>query len=159
MLDIIESEEELELMSRGIAAVFRAPIRQYPQQWDDFLIEKRDNPVIEEIGGIDRMLAGIQLRHGHGGIRVDEGLLVDASDPFDVAHVVGVLGTQIAHMLGLDLAKGHLCQCRFKMSPFCRNKMSPDCRFHSERFSGSGCSSSPFGEGPNMPAFRFSLSR
>lgn len=51
------------------------------------------------------------------------------------------------------------CQCRFKMSPFCRNKMSPDCRFHSERFSGSGCSSSPFGEGPNMPAFRFSLSR
>ena len=59
-----------------------------------------------------------------------------------------------------ELAKNQdLCQCRFKMSPFCRNKMSPDCRFHSERFSGSGCSSSPFGEGPNMPALRFSLSR
>jgi len=57
------------------------------------------------------------------------------------------------------LAQGpNQCQCRFKMSSFCRNKMSPDCRFHSERFSGSGCSSSTFGEGPNMPAFRFSLS-
>ena len=58
----------------------------------------------------------------------------------------------------LRLAGGKYCQCRLKMSSFCRNKMSPDCRFYSERFSGSGCSSSPFGEGPNMPAFRFSLS-
>ena len=51
------------------------------------------------------------------------------------------------------------CQCRFKMFPFCRNKMSPIYRFYSEKFSGSVCSSSPFGEGPNMPALRFSLSR
>jgi hypothetical protein len=29
--------------------------------------------------------------------------------------------------------------------------MSPDCRFHSERFSGPGCSSSPFGEVPKLP--------
>ena len=28
--------------------------------------------------------------------------------------------------------------------------MSLDCRFHSERFSGSACSSPPFEEGPTM---------
>ena len=70
---------------------------------------------------------------------------------YDSTGKMGLLNKELERVLGW-------CQCRFKMSPFCRNKMSPDCRFHSERFSGPGCSSSPFGEGPNMPAFRFSLS-
>jgi hypothetical protein len=32
--------------------------------------------------------------------------LIDAPDAFQVAHVVGVLASQIARMLGLDLAVG-----------------------------------------------------
>lgn len=52
------------------------------------------------------MLLRIEFDDGQLAVGVDEGLLVDASHAFDITHIVGVLCTQIARMLGFDLTVG-----------------------------------------------------
>ncbi len=45
----------------------------------------------------------VQFAGGHLAVGVDERLLVDAPDALDSADVVGVLRSQVAWVLGLDL--------------------------------------------------------
>lgn len=86
------------------AAVFGAAIGQDTQQWHVLLLKPGQYPVIEQVGGHQRVLAVIQLGEGDFGVGVNEGLLVDASHPLERADLVGVLRPQLAGMLGLDLA-------------------------------------------------------
>jgi len=62
------------------------------------------NPVIEQVCGSDGMFAGVQVGKSDLSIGFDEGLLVDASNTFDGAHIVGVLRSQVTGMLGFYLA-------------------------------------------------------
>jgi hypothetical protein len=44
------------------------------------------------------MLAGVELGEGNAAVCVNEGLLVDAAQAFDIAHVLSVLGTKLTWM-------------------------------------------------------------
>ena len=56
------------------------------------LIKERKDFVISKICRRNRRLLRVQLRKGHFGIGIDKGLLIDASDPLEIADVKGVLG-------------------------------------------------------------------
>ena len=58
------------------------------------VLEERQHPVVEQIGGGDRRLAVIELGESHLGVGVDEGLLVDAPDPLHVADIEGSCAPQ-----------------------------------------------------------------
>ena len=63
-----------------------------------------DNAVIEEVGGHQGVLAVVELDQGHLGVGVNEGLLVDTADALERAHVVCILGAQVAGVQALNLA-------------------------------------------------------
>src|ERR1700681_2353223 len=71
-------------------------------------IEEGDHAVVQKIGRRDRRLAIIELGASDLGVGVDEGLLVDASDPLQIADIERVLGPTIAWMLTLKFAMGLL---------------------------------------------------
>ena len=48
------------------------------------------------------MFAVIELDHDGLAIAVNERLLVNATNPFDVAHVIGVLASQVARVFGFN---------------------------------------------------------
>src|SRR5262245_37648822 len=104
MIDVLDRKIELILVPLGIAAVLAAAVGQHTYELYVVALEQRDRPVIEQVGRRDRGLAIVELGAGHLGIGVDEGLLVDPSDPLQVAHVERVLGAAIARMLTLELA-------------------------------------------------------
>src|SRR5208282_730682 len=59
-------------------------------QHDAVLLLEGQDPVVEEIGGHDRRLAIIELGEANLRIGIDEGLLIDAADAFQGAHIEGV---------------------------------------------------------------------
>ena len=67
-------------------------------------LEQRDHAVVDEVGGRDRRLAIVELGAGNLAVGIDEGLLVDPSDPLEIADVERVLGPAIARMLAFELA-------------------------------------------------------
>ena len=54
------------------------------------------------------MFTVVELDHDGLAIAVNEGLLVNATNPFDIANIVGVLASQIAWVLGFDFSVGLL---------------------------------------------------
>lgn len=50
------------------------------------------------------MLAGIQFDEGDTAVGVNEGLLVNTAHPFDIPHIVGILGAQVTGVLGFNFA-------------------------------------------------------
>jgi len=59
--------------------------------------------IAQELG---MMRAIVELHEGQLRISIQEGLLVDATDALDRAHVVRILGAEITRMFGLDLPVG-----------------------------------------------------
>src|SRR5437764_11832393 len=55
------------------------------------------------VGRGERILAVLQLHESELAVAVDERLLVDAANAFEVADVVSILRSQIARMLRLNL--------------------------------------------------------
>ncbi len=86
------------------AAVLGTPVGQDGQQTPPLLLEPGQHPVIEPVGGHQRLAAVIQLGEGHLAIGIDEGLLVDPPNPLERANIERILGAQLARMLGLNLA-------------------------------------------------------
>src|ERR1700737_419538 len=71
-------------------------------------VEEGDHAVVQKIGRRDLCLAIIELGARNLGIGVDEGLLVDAPDPLQIANIERVLGAAVARMLALKFAMGLL---------------------------------------------------
>ena len=99
-----------------------APIRQNPRQRHVLLFEPGNHPVIEQIGGNQRILAVVEFDEGDIAVSVDDDLLVDASGAFDLPNIVGILRAEIAWMFGPDFA--------FSLDPF--GGTSSVVRFHRE---------------------------
>ena len=58
-------------------------------------LEEGQDTIIEHIGGDQSVLAVVELGRGDLGIRVDEGLLVDASNALEGADIERILGAQV----------------------------------------------------------------
>ena len=104
VIDVLDREVELILVPLRVAAVLAAAVGQRPQQLDLVAVKEGEHTIIEEIGGRDRRLAIVELGKGHLGIDVDEGLLVDASNPLQIADIERILSAAITRMLALELA-------------------------------------------------------
>src|SRR6516225_6877614 len=108
VIDVLNREIELVLVSFGIAAELTPAIGQDAEKLDIVVLEYRQHSIIEQIGRRDRRLAIVKLGAGDLGVGVDEGLLIDAPDPLQVADIECVLGAAIARMLACKLAMGLL---------------------------------------------------
>src|ERR1700735_1876646 len=104
MVDILERQVELVFVVLGVAAIFRAAIRQHAAEPHLPRIIERHDAIVEEISRGDGRLAIIELGEGDLGIGVDESLLVDASDPLHVADVERILSAAIFRTFALELA-------------------------------------------------------
>ena len=82
VVDVFDRKIELIFAPLRIAAVLAAAVSKHSQQLDFMAVEERQHPVVEEIGCRDRRLTIVQLGEADLGVGVDEGLLIDASDPF-----------------------------------------------------------------------------
>jgi hypothetical protein len=81
MINVLYRKIELILVLLRIPAVFAAPVGKRAQQLDSLAVEERKHTIIEEVGCCDRRLAVIELGESNLCVGVDEGLLVDASNP------------------------------------------------------------------------------
>src|SRR6516164_11713858 len=81
VIDVLNREIELVLVSFGIAAELTPAIGQDAEKLDVVVLEYRQHSIIEQIGRRDRRLAIVKLGAGDLGVGVDEGLLIDAPDP------------------------------------------------------------------------------
>lgn len=59
---------------------------------------RQQHAVVEHVGRRDRVLAIVELGKGRLAVRIDEALLVDAPDALEVAHVVGVLRSEVVRV-------------------------------------------------------------
>ena len=69
------------------AAILGAAVGQHALQGNAVLLVEWDHPVIEQVCGGDRRLAVVQLGEADLCVCVDERLLVDPSDAFQIADV------------------------------------------------------------------------
>jgi hypothetical protein len=92
----------------GVAAILGAAIGQDPAERDLVLIEERDHPVVQQLGGGDRSLAVVQLGKSHLGIGVDEGLLIDPAHTLQRSDIEGILSAAIAGAFAVEFAMGFL---------------------------------------------------
>jgi hypothetical protein len=70
------------------------------------LFEERRHAVVEHIGSHQDVFAVIEFGERYLGVSIEKGLLINATYALGGAHVVSVLGAEIARMRGLDLAMG-----------------------------------------------------
>ena len=84
VVDILDGQVELVLVPLRVAAVFAAAIGQHPAQRDAVFLVERQHPVVQQIGRGDGVLTVVELGEADLGVGIDEGLLVDAADPFSV---------------------------------------------------------------------------
>ena len=87
MIDVLDRKIQLILVPFGVAAGLAAAVIQHAQKLDIVLLEERQHTVIEQIGRRDGRLAVVELGKAYLGIGVDEGLLVGASNAFQVADL------------------------------------------------------------------------
>ena len=95
-------------MVLDLSAILGSAIRQDAQQADFVLGKEWDDAVVQQVGHRDRGFLGIEFTDRHAGIGVDEGLLVNPPHALHRANVIGVLASEVAGMVALDLAIGLL---------------------------------------------------
>jgi hypothetical protein len=87
VIDVLDRKIELILMPLRVTTVLAATIGQHPHELHVVALEQRDHTVIEQIRRSDRGLAILQFGTSHFGVGVDKSLLIDASDPLQVADL------------------------------------------------------------------------
>lgn len=102
MVDPLEVQIQRKLVVLAIAALLAASVGQYPKQWHAVVFVPGQHPVVEHFCSSNGVFAVIELDHDGLAIAVNERLLVNAANAFDVSNVVGVLASQIAWVLGFD---------------------------------------------------------
>ena len=58
VVDVLDRQIELVLMALGAAAVLGAAVGEHAVQRDRLLLEERQHPIIQQIGGRDRASCG-----------------------------------------------------------------------------------------------------
>src|SRR6201986_4100455 len=106
--DVLDRKVKLVFVSLRVATILAAAVGQYAQKLDVVLLEQRQHPIIEQICRRDRCLAIVKFSASDLGVRIDEGLLVDAANALQIADIERILGAAIAWMLALELAMGLL---------------------------------------------------
>lgn len=91
VIDIIDGQIKLIVMTFNFAAIFSASVCQDSQHRQFLLYEERKNLVVKQVGGRNRRLGAIKLRKSHLDVGVNQSLLVDPTDAFHWAHVKGIL--------------------------------------------------------------------
>jgi hypothetical protein len=99
-------------MPLGVTAVFAAAVGQHPRERDTVLLVERQHPVVEQIGGGELRLDVIELCKADRGVGVDEGLLVNAADPFERADIERVLGAKVPGTGALEFSMRFLVRLR-----------------------------------------------
>ena len=103
VINIIDRQIQLVRVTVMASAILGSTIGKHPQQSHRMLLEKGQDLIVKQLCGGERGFHRIQLRVSHFRISVEEGLLIDASDPFKRANIEGILGTQMGGMGGLNL--------------------------------------------------------
>lgn len=103
MVDVLDSQIQLVLVMLEGAAIFCPSLGQNRQQGQFLLLEKGEDPVIEPIGGHERVLAVIQFDQGDFAVSINKGLLLDATNALERADIGAVLTAQIAWMVRFAL--------------------------------------------------------
>jgi hypothetical protein len=106
VIDVLHREIELIFVMLALPAIFGAVVGEDTKQRNIVFFKEREHPIIQHVGRHPRILAIVQLRKGNLRIGVDEDLLINPANAFDGAHVIGILGAQVARMRGFDLAMG-----------------------------------------------------
>jgi len=76
--------------------------------WQLLLLEEGQHLVIQKICSGDGRFSRVQHTECHVAVGINEGLLVDTDNAFQIAHEEGVLSPQIVWMFGFDLATGFI---------------------------------------------------
>lgn len=103
VLDVIDRQEQLVVVTLRPPAELGATISKDTDQVDSVFLEHRQYTIVEKIRCGDRRLGRVQLAGRDLGVGVHERLLVDAANAFNCADVVRVLRSQVSRVLGLDL--------------------------------------------------------
>ena len=85
---LVEAQEQLIGMRVFASTELRSPICQHAQNFHTVLLEERQHPVIQRIGGGDRNLGVVDLGEGHRAVGVDYRLLIDAPNSFEIANIL-----------------------------------------------------------------------
>src|SRR5690606_15925173 len=104
MVYILNAQVQLVLMMFASAAVFGPSVCENAQQIHALFFVEGQHLIVERIGGHKGILAVVKLGKGYSCVGINEGLLVDFTNAFDIADVVGVLSAEVAGMTGLYLA-------------------------------------------------------
>src|SRR5688572_5358585 len=104
VLDVLNGEVQLIGMTIRRAAILRATIREDPTYRDLMLGKKRQHAIVEQVRRGDRRLLRIQLGERDLAVRVDEGLLIDATDAFQRPHIKRVLRAAVPRAFTFEFA-------------------------------------------------------
>ena len=74
MIDIVDGQEELEVVLVHPPAILCAPVGHDPQHRQIVFFMEGQHPIVEQIGGRDRRLGGVELGLRDLGIGVHIGL-------------------------------------------------------------------------------------
>ena len=108
VVDVLDREIELVFVTVVGPAEFGSPVGEHALQENTVLLEEGNDPVVEEVSGGQRRLAVVELGEADLGVGVDEGLLIDAPDPFESPDIEGVLGAAVARAFRDKFAMGLL---------------------------------------------------
>jgi len=104
VFDVVDGQIEFVRMSIVRAAEFGTAIGKYAEERNVMLLEEGQNTIVEQVGGGDRRLVGVELCRRDLRIGVDEGLLIDTAHPFKRADIKSVLGPTIPGAFALKFA-------------------------------------------------------
>lgn len=106
-----------------LTAVLCSSVGQYSQHWQVMRFVKWQHTIIQQVSSRDRCFGYIQFTVCDLRVGVNERLLINASDSFQITHVERILRAQITGMCGFDfttrfviagftLQSDYLCFCQ-----------------------------------------------
>lgn len=104
MIDVLYSQIQFILMVLPGSTIFGSSIRQHAHEFQVMLREKRNNSVVEYIGGNKCILSVIQLGKSDFGVSVYDARLINMSDTFNISHIISVLCDKESRIIGLNLS-------------------------------------------------------
>lgn len=106
MVYVLDGQIQFVFMCFPVSAVFGSPVREHPHQFQVMLLEERNHPVIEHVRRHERVLPVVKFGEADFGVGVDDRLLVNVPDAFDIPYIIGVLRHQEAGIIGLYFTVG-----------------------------------------------------
>ena len=66
-------------------------VREYTKHWQLMLFEVRKNSIVQYVRSCNRGFGGVELSECYFAVRINERLLVDTSNTFEITHVKCIL--------------------------------------------------------------------